>query len=149
MNLQSNNMNKDQVVIERIYDASPAEVWLALTDVEQMKQWYFPMLESFKPEVGFETEFNVPYEDQNFPHIWKVTESIPNKIIAYDWRFGGYPGNSNLRFTLQPYDDKAKLILSHTGLLSFEPEMHPEFSSANFQAGWEELLESLDNQLRS
>ena len=142
-------MDNQPIVIERTYNAPVAKIWAALTDGAQMKQWYFPMIESFKPEIGFRTEFDVPYEDRNFPHIWKVTESVPNKIIAYDWKFGGYPGNSNLRFTLQPYDEKTLLILSHTDLLSFDPENHPEFSSANFHEGWEELLESLDNHLRS
>lgn len=30
----------------------------------------------FKPEVGFETEFNVRCEDRDFLHVWKVTKAI-------------------------------------------------------------------------
>src|SRR5207253_1488269 len=49
------------VVIERTYNAPIAAVWQALTDVDQMRQWYFALKE-FRPEVGFEFEFVVEHE---------------------------------------------------------------------------------------
>ncbi len=44
--------------------------WQAITDPEQMRQWYFPMLPDFKAEVGFSVEFNVECEGGNFLHQW-------------------------------------------------------------------------------
>ena len=41
------------VVVERTFDASTTRVWKALTDVDQMRQWYFDLKE-FRAEVGFE-----------------------------------------------------------------------------------------------
>jgi hypothetical protein len=52
-------------------------VWNAITDPDQMRQWYFPMLESFKPEVGFEIQFDVPHNDKIYQHLWKVNRCRP------------------------------------------------------------------------
>ena len=40
------------VVIERTYNAPVEKVWKALTDVDQMRQWYFDLKE-FKLERRF------------------------------------------------------------------------------------------------
>ena len=45
-------MNKSPFVIERVYNAPIQLVWEAITNRDQMKQWYFDLKE-FKPEVGF------------------------------------------------------------------------------------------------
>ena len=42
----------EAVVIERTFNAPIARVWKAITDVEEMRRWYFELKE-FKPEVGF------------------------------------------------------------------------------------------------
>ena len=49
-------MDDKLVVMERSYDAPSQKVWDALTNVEQMRKWYFNVSD-FKPEVGFEFEF--------------------------------------------------------------------------------------------
>ena len=49
-------MNSEPFVIERIYNAPVAKVWKAITDRDEMKEWYFD-LEEFRPEVGFEFGF--------------------------------------------------------------------------------------------
>jgi len=54
------------VILERTFDAPVDTGWRASTEVGQMKQWYFPQLESFKAETGFETEFNVAEGEKNF-----------------------------------------------------------------------------------
>ena len=43
------------VIVEQIFNTTIANVWDAITELDQMKQWYFNNIESFKPEVGFET----------------------------------------------------------------------------------------------
>ncbi|HKB45981.1 MAG TPA: SRPBCC domain-containing protein [Chitinophagaceae bacterium] len=69
------------LVFERIFNAPAEKVWKALTDLNQMKQWYFPQLENFKPEEGFETQFNVHNEGKDYLHIWKIKKVIPLKKI--------------------------------------------------------------------
>jgi uncharacterized protein YndB with AHSA1/START domain len=76
----------DAVVVERTLNAPTARVWQALTDVDQMRAWYFDLKE-FKPEPGFEFEFIVEHEGVKYHHLCKVTEAIPQKKIAYTWRY--------------------------------------------------------------
>ncbi len=73
------------VVMERTFNAPVARVWRALTDADEMRQWYFDLKE-FKPEVGFEFEFVVEHEGNTYHHLCKVTEVIPQQKIAYTWR---------------------------------------------------------------
>ena len=89
----------DAVVLERTFDAPIERVWKALTDVEQMRQWYFDLKE-FKAEPGFEFEFVVEHEGNKYHHLCKVTEVIPQKKIAYTWRYKGEPGDSLVTFEL-------------------------------------------------
>ena len=49
----------EPIIVEEIYQAPLEKVWSALTEIEQMKQWYFDNIPAFKPEVGFETKFDV------------------------------------------------------------------------------------------
>ncbi len=44
-------MKTEPFVIERTYNAPISKVWKAITDKEEMKEWYFDLAE-FKPEVG-------------------------------------------------------------------------------------------------
>ena len=34
-------------------------------------------MESFKPEVGFEIQFDVSHNDKIYQHLWKVTDVVP------------------------------------------------------------------------
>ncbi|MEI9946055.1 MAG: SRPBCC domain-containing protein [Chitinophagaceae bacterium] len=49
--------NNTPFVIERTYNSRIEKVWKAITDKDQMKQWYFDLSE-FKPLVGFEFQFS-------------------------------------------------------------------------------------------
>src|SRR5437870_13762265 len=42
----------EPLIIERTFNAPVAKVWNAITDVDQMQQWYFD-LKGFRAEVGF------------------------------------------------------------------------------------------------
>src|SRR5262245_66596830 len=84
------------IVIERIFNAPVTRVWRALTDVEQMREWYFDLKE-FKPQIGFEFEFIVEHEGNSYHHLCLVTEVIPEKKIAYTWRYKGEIGRASCR----------------------------------------------------
>ncbi len=91
----------EAIVVERTLDAPVARVWTALTNVTEMRQWYFDLKE-FKPEIGFEFEFVVEHEGNTYHHLCKITEVIPQKRIAYTWRYKGEPGDSLVTFELFP-----------------------------------------------
>lgn len=125
------------VVIERTYNAPVEKVWKALTNVEQMRQWYFDLKE-FKPEVGFEFEFVVEHEGTTYHHLCRVTEVIPQKKIAYTWRYKGEPGDSLVTFELFDMGDKTRVKLTHTGIETFPKT--PAYARKNFEAGWTAII---------
>lgn len=134
-------MEKAQVILERTYNAPIERVWQAITDVDQMKQWYMPNLTSFRPEVGFETGFTAGKKGvKEWPHVWKITEVVPNKKISYEWRYEGFPGNSLVTFELTPDNGKTRLVLSHIGLETFEGDKNPGLEPHNFQEGWTQII---------
>ena len=129
----------DAVVVERVFNAPVGRVWAALTHVDEMRQWYFDLKE-FKPEIGFEFEFVVEHEGNTYHHLCKVTEVIPQKKIAYTWRYKGEPGDSLVTFELFADGDKTRLKLTHTGIETFPKT--PAYARKNFETGWTTLIDS-------
>jgi len=125
--------------IERTFNAPVEKVWEAITDKEQMKEWYFS-LEEFEPEVGFEFEFYGGTEEKQYLHVCKVLEVKENKKLKYSWRYEGYPGESFLTFELSPDDNGTKLKLTHEGLGSFPSDQDHNFSKKSFSEGWNYII---------
>jgi len=130
---------EEAVVIERTLNAPVGRVWKALTDVDQMRQWYFDLKE-FKPEVGFEFEFVVEHEGNTFHHLCRVTEVIPEKKIAYTWRYKNEPGDSLVTIELLAEGNKTRLKLTHSGIETFPKT--PAYARKNFEAGWTAIIGS-------
>jgi uncharacterized protein YndB with AHSA1/START domain len=129
----------EAVVIERTFDAPVARVWRALTNAEEMRRWYFDLKE-FKPEVGFEFEFTVEHEGMNYHHLCKITEVIPQKKLAYTWRYAGHQGDSLVTFELLADGGKTRLKLTHEGLETFPKT--PAFARRSFLGGWTQIIGS-------
>ena len=140
MDARSNLATKEQpLVLERVFDAPVALVWKALTDVDDMRHWYFDF-PAFEPRAGFEFQFRAGKEETKYLHRCKVTEAIPNKRLAYTWRYEGYAGDSLVTFELFAEGKKTRLRLTHTGLETF-PKIDA-FAKANFLAGWTGIVGS-------
>ena len=137
--MATNNMTAEAIVMERTLNAPVARVWKALTDVDQMRRWYFDLKE-FRPQVGFEFEFVVEHEGNTYHHLCRVTDVIPEKKIAYTWRYKGQPGDSLVTFELAPEGDKTRLKLTHTGIETFPKT--PAYARKNFEAGWTAIIGS-------
>jgi uncharacterized protein YndB with AHSA1/START domain len=131
-------MTNEPFTIERTLSAPVQKVWKAITDREQMKQWYFD-IEAFKPEVGFEFEFAGENEGRRYIHLCKITEVVPYKKLSYSWRYEGYEGSSVVTFQLFAEGDSTRLKLTHQGLETF-PANNPDFAKGNFVAGWTEII---------
>lgn len=124
-------------VIERTYNAAADRVWQAITDRDKMEAWYFKLKE-FKPEVGFEFEFEGGPPEKTFLHLCKVTEVVPGKKLTHSWRYDGYEGNSFVTWEIFDEGDKTRVKLTHAGLETF-PAI-PEFAKENFVMGWTEIV---------
>ena len=132
-------MKDEPVIVERTFNAPAEKVWKAITDKDEMKQWYFNLSE-FRPEVDFEFRFLAgEKEDNQYMHICKITEVMPGKKLTYSWRFDKHEGMSYVSFELFPEGDKTRLKLTHAGLETF-PASNPDFSEKNFIAGWTQII---------
>lgn len=120
-------------------NAPVSKVWKAITDKNDMKQWYFDLVE-FKPEVGFEFEFYAGDEKKKWLHLCKITEVVIGKKLTYSWRYDGYAGISYVIFELFKEGKGTRLKLTHNGLESFPSDEVPEFRRENFEAGWTSLI---------
>jgi uncharacterized protein YndB with AHSA1/START domain len=134
-------MKSEPFVLERTYNAPVEKVWKAITDKDAMKQWYFDITE-FKPEVGFEFQFEGSNEERCYLHLCKITEVITGKKLSYSWRYDGYEGNSFVTWELFAEGDKTRLKLTHEGLESF-PMSNPDFAKKNFVTGWNHIVGEL------
>jgi uncharacterized protein YndB with AHSA1/START domain len=137
--MTTENQLAGTVVVERTFSAPPERIWKALTDVEEMRRWYFDLKE-FKPEVGFEFEFIVEHEGMKYHHLCKITEVIPQKKLVYTWRYKGHEGDSLVTFELFADGDKSRLKLTHEGLETFPKT--PSFARKSFMEGWTQIIGS-------
>jgi uncharacterized protein YndB with AHSA1/START domain len=137
--MTTENQLAGTVVVERTFSAPPERIWKALTDVEEMRRWYFDQKE-IKPEVGFEFEFIVEHEGMKYHHLCKITEVIPQKKLVYTWRYKGHEGDSLVTFELFADGDKTRLKLTHEGLETFPKT--PSFARKNFMEGWTQIIGS-------
>lgn len=133
------DMSANPIVAEQTFDASIETVWKAITDKDQMRQWFFEAMTEFEPEAGFKTQFNVQCEGQDYLHLWKITEVVQGKRIVYDWRYEGYPGDTTVAWELSETPNGTKLVLTHEGIETF-PQDNPVFSRESTQGGWDYFL---------
>lgn len=135
------------IILEETFNASPSKVWKALTDKNEMKNWYFNLAE-FKAEVGFKFRFpGGPTPEKQYWHLCEITEAIPEKKLTYSWSYEGYPGISYVSFELFKQESKTLLKLTHEGIETFDKE-NPDFERKNFEKGWKEIIHtSLKNFL--
>jgi uncharacterized protein YndB with AHSA1/START domain len=130
-------MRNEPFVIERTYNAPVEKVWKAITDRDQMKQWYFDLAE-FKPVVGFEFKFEGGTETRTYVHLCKITDVVVNRKLRYSWKYEGFEGISYVTFELfDEGENKTRLKLTHEGLETF-PAL-ADFAKENFAKGWTEI----------
>ena len=132
-------MNTSPIFKEVIINATVLKVWKAITDKDEMKQWYFDLAE-FKPEVGFEFQFEGGPDDRKYLHLCKITEVIPNKKLSYSLKYDRYEGDSFVTFELFDENGKTRLKLTHSGIETF-PADNPDFARKNFDEGWTSIIE--------
>jgi uncharacterized protein YndB with AHSA1/START domain len=136
------------VIVERLLDAPVDVVWRAITELDQMKQWYFPTIPAFKTEIGFETQVDTEHEGKIYEHLWKVTEVVPGRKITYSWKYKGITGDSVVSWELFPEGPRTRLCLVHTGLASFQAIGQPGFERSSFFGGWTFFARRLTEYLK-
>lgn len=141
--------DRNPIIVEQTFNASADQVWKALTDLDQMREWYFPNIPEFEAKIGFETRFLIQNEGRNFTHIWSVKEVLHQQLIGYSWNFEEYSGEGYTTFELVAKADQTTLTLKSFVHEPF-PDDIPEFKRESGQTGWDYLIkQSLVDHLGS
>ncbi|MTI19487.1 SRPBCC domain-containing protein [Fulvivirga sp. RKSG066] len=127
------------IVSQKFNNISREKLWHAITDLKEMKKWYFEQLEEFEPSVGFKTSFVVEVEDRTYTHHWQVTEVISGQRIVYKWHFDEYEGVSFSAFDIAEDDSGVTLSVTCDVAADF-PEGVPEFTRDSCIGGWEYFI---------
>lgn len=136
------NTKDEPVIVSQLLDFSEKRVWKAITDVDEMRQWFFGNIPEFIPQAGFETKFPVYLDDRTFVHVWKLTEVIPYRIVMYNWKYEGYRGDSYVTFELNPRGKSlTELVLTHKTTEDFPSDI-PEFTRDSCQEGWNYFIKN-------
>ncbi len=127
--------NYHPILIQQVFDTPIHQVWSAITEFDELKNWYFDMLHSFEAKEGAYTEFTVQVKDRTFVHQWLITEVFEPKKIAYEWTFDGYEGKGLSSFLLSEKNGQTILDFSFEVLEPF-PQNVPEFQRESGLQGW-------------
>jgi uncharacterized protein YndB with AHSA1/START domain len=128
------------IILEHSYKAAPARVWRALTDPEEVRQWYFD-IPGFKAEVGHKFSFSGGDETKQYMHHCEILEVIPERKLSYTWAYEDFPGSSVVSFELFPgADGGTRVRITHSGLETFPGDRLPDFAPASFKGGWTYFL---------
>ena len=128
------------IIVEQTFKAAPTLLWNAITKHDEMVLWFFDSIPEFVPEIGFTTRFEVRSEDRTFPHLWRITEVLPNEKISYHWSYDNYPGEAIVSFQLSKVDDGTKLTLTNLILSNFPSDI-PEFTRKSCTQGWKYFIQ--------
>jgi uncharacterized protein YndB with AHSA1/START domain len=125
------------VRFERRYDASPEEVWSALTEPERLVRWLANVVEMDVSVGG--RYLLVWHEDDGEQRTDGTVRALePGRLLELDWTYPGEPDRV-VRFELRPDGDGTILVVDHRGL---SPE-----GVVGYGAGWHSHLDSLDAHL--
>lgn len=127
------------VVVEDSFNVPIKKVWKAITDLGEMKLWYFDNINAFRPEVGGKSKFAVQSGERTFTHLWEITEVAAPDLITYNWKYEEYKGDSFVSFELFEDQGKTKLVLTATTVDDFDDTV-PEFKRESCQKGWEYFI---------
>ena len=127
------------IVVEESFNHPASVIWAALTERDQMIQWFFENIPAFLPEVGFNTTFPVVSGDRTFTHHWMIQAVTPEEKIVYHWSYEEYPGEGFVTFLISPQDDECLVSITNEGLETF-PQDIPEFARENCENGWKYFM---------
>jgi uncharacterized protein YndB with AHSA1/START domain len=127
--------------IDKEFKAPIEKVWQAITNRDEMKNWYFTFDENFRLEIGQEFDWSSPDENGKiWVHKGKMLEIVENKKLVHTWEYPGYSGSSTLTWQLIALDAKTtKLTLNHEFIIPFDSNI-AALNISNFEAGWDSIV---------
>lgn len=119
--------------------ASPACVWEALTQEEQLQRWWGDGV-CLEPWIG--GTFAEPWQREDGTPVitrGRVVECAPVRCLTLTWADEGWPGETWVTFHLVNIPDGTRLTVRHGGWETFPTDTGTELRETHRQ-GWRELL---------
>lgn len=137
------------IIIEQKVNASAEKVWKALTDINEMKIWYFD-IPDFIPEEGTVFNFYEPGDEKKYHHQAEILEIIPEKKLKHTWFYPEFSDQKTIvTWELEPQGESTWIRLTHENIDGFN-DLGENFSEKAFKEGWTQLTEqSLKRYLES
>ena len=127
------------ITVQYTINAPVQKVWKALTDKEEMKNWYFD-IQDFEPEVGKEFNFFEPGEEKKYHHRGRILELIPEQRLKHTWSYPDFSkAETIVNWDLQPKGEETLVTLTHEDIENFN-ELGEGFSRENFIQGWNAII---------
>jgi uncharacterized protein YndB with AHSA1/START domain len=126
-------VHAEGVRFERLYDATPAELWSALTDPEQIQGWLAHVARlDLEPEGEVELQMDAEGTDVVRGRIRAIEHE---RVLEFDWHASDAPA-SVVRLEIEPRDTGGTLlVLQHRAL--------PGETIVDYGAGWHAHLDLL------
>lgn len=126
------NRNGQPVVrFERTFPHPVSAVWEAVTDPDQLKEWFPTTVEFDRLRPGAAIRFRFEHDDYP-PMSGELLEVEPERRLSFTW------GEDRLTFELEPRDGGSACRLSFSVVLDAAAK------AARDAAGWEQCLDMLD-----
>ncbi|KPH14957.1 SRPBCC domain-containing protein [Chryseobacterium sp. ERMR1:04] len=127
------------ITVQFKINAPIEKVWKALTNKNEMKNWYFD-IPDFELEVGKQFNFYEPGDEKKYHHQGEILEIISHQKLKHSW---SYPEFSNEKTTvnweIQPADGETIVTLIHENIDNFK-EFGENFSRESFTEGWNGII---------
>jgi len=131
------------LTIVRRIKASPARVYAAITQPDQMMRWWGPDAgptlraeADVRPGGRFSIVFRLLNGDEHNP-TGVYREVVPDRKLVFTWEWPGMPERESLvTFLLEPVDGGTELTLRHE-------QLPDEAARESHEQGWSGLLDKL------
>lgn len=137
------------IIVQQKIEAPIDEVWVALTDKERMRSWYFD-IEDFELKTGKEFNFYEPGEAKKYHHQGHILDFIINKKLRHSWSYPEFSdAETVVTWELQSEDDITVVKLTHEDIDHFK-NLGEGFSIEDFTKGWNIIVgQSLKSYLEN
>ena len=131
-------MHENVKIIVKV-NAPLDKVWNAITNKEQMKNWYFDVPD-FEPKIGNNFSFYGGDENEEYHHFCEIVDLIPNEKLKHSWTYPEISKEKTLvKWELKPENEGTIVTLTHKGLEAFE-HLGENFKIHSFRKGWEDIV---------
>jgi uncharacterized protein YndB with AHSA1/START domain len=124
-------MNRGGVRVQRRFDATPAELWAALTDPASLARWLAP---TGRVELREGGSFELDFPGYGSRMSGRVRTLEPGRLLELEWNYPGEPP-SLVRLTVEPAEEGTRLVVDHRGL--------ERALATGYGEGWQHHLERL------